>query len=113
MLKHLLLSWLVSALSIWIVAQVVAGIQVTGFGAALGAAVAIAVVNATIGWVLKILTFPLVLLTFGLFLLVLNALLLKLAAAFVPGFAVRGFLPAVIGSILITVLNWILRATLL
>jgi putative membrane protein len=113
MLLHLLLSWLISALSIWIVAQVVPGFQVSGFATALWAAVVIALVNGTIGFVLKILTFPLTLLTLGLFLLILNALLLKLAAAFVPGFSIRGFLPALIGSILITVLNWILRSALM
>ncbi len=109
MLIQLILSWLVSALSIWIVAQIVPGIRVSGFGAAMIAAIAIAVVNSTIGWVLKVLTFPLIFLTLGLFKLVLNAFLLKLASMFVAGFEVRGFLAALLGSILITLLNEALR----
>ena len=106
---HLILSWLISAFSLWVVAQIVPGISVAGFGTAMLATVVIAIVNATIGLFLKILTFPLTLLTLGLFLLVLNAFLLWLAAIFVPGFTVRGFFSAFVGSILITVLNVILR----
>jgi putative membrane protein len=110
MLIHLILSWLISALSLWIAAQILPGLQLSGFGSALVATVVIALVNATIGFLVKILTFPLTLLTLGLFLLILNAFLLKLASLFVPGFAVRGFLAAFLGSILITLLNWVLRA---
>ena len=109
MLVHILVSWLVSALALWLVAQIIPGIQVRGFGAALAATVAIAVVNATVGWVLKILFFPLTFLTLGLFLLVVNAFLLKLASLFTPGFAVRGFLSAVLGSVVLTILTAILR----
>jgi putative membrane protein len=109
MLKHVIVSWLLSALALWLVAQIVAGIEVRGFGAALLATVVIAIVNATFGFVLKIVFFPVTLLTLGLFLLVLNAFLLKLAAWFTPGFAVRGFLPALFGSIVLTVLTWVLR----
>ncbi len=110
MLIHLLVNWLLSALALWIVAQVVPGITVAGFGTAMFATVVIAIVNATIGTVLKILTFPLTLLTLGLFLLIVNAFLLKLAAALVPGFAVRGFLSAVIGSVVLTLVGWALRS---
>jgi putative membrane protein len=109
MLKQWILSWLVSALSLWIVAQIVPGIWIRGFGAALLATVVIALVNATIGVVLKIIALPLIFLTLGLFLLILNALLLKLASLLVPGFQVRGFLAAFLGSILITLLNEVLR----
>jgi putative membrane protein len=109
MLTHLLLSWLISAFSLWIAAQIVPGLQISGFGAALIATVVIAVVNSTIGLVLKALTFPLIFLTLGLFLLVVNAILLKIASMLVPGFVVRGFVAALLGSILITVLNEILR----
>ena len=108
-MTHLLLSWLISALSLWIAAQIVPGLRINGFGTALIATVVIAVVNATIGLVLKALAFPLILLTLGLFLLVVNAILLKLASMLVPGFQVRGFVAALLGSILITLLNEILR----
>ncbi|HTM08543.1 MAG TPA: phage holin family protein, partial [Verrucomicrobiae bacterium] len=72
----LIVHWLLSALSILIVAHVVPGFEVRGFGTALIAAVVIGLVNATLGFVLKILTLPLTILTFGLFLLVINALMI-------------------------------------
>lgn len=109
MLTHLILSWLISAFSLWLAAQILPGIGISGFGAAMIATVVIAVVNATIGFIVKIILFPITFLTLGLFLLVINAFLLKLSSAFVPGFVVRGFLSAFLGSILITVLNEILR----
>jgi putative membrane protein len=109
MLVHILASWLASALALWIVAQIIPGIEVQGFGAALMATIVIAIVNGTIGVVLKFLFFPVTLLTLGLFLLVLNALLLKLASLFTPGFTVRGFLPAMVGSVVLTILTSVLR----
>ena len=106
---HLIVSWFVSALALWLVARIVPGIEVRGFGTALIATVVIAIVNGTVGFVLKILTFPLTLVTLGLFLLVVNAFLLKLASALVPGFSVRGFLNALIGSVVLTILNAVFR----
>jgi putative membrane protein len=112
MLLYIVASWLASALALWIVAQIVPGIEVRGFVAALAATVVIAIVNGTFGVVLKFLFFPVTLLTLGLFLLVLNALLLKFASLFTPGFAVRGFLPALVGSVVLTILTALLRHVL-
>ena len=109
MLVHIIVSWFVSALALWVVAQIIPGIEVHGFAAALLATVIIAIVNATFGIVLKVLTFPLTLFTLGLFLLVVNAFLLKLASLFTPGFAVRGFPSAFFGSIVLTILTSVLR----
>src|SRR3984893_7984631 len=89
LIVRLLLHWVLSALAVWIVAHVVPGISVSGPVAALIAAAAIGLINATIGLILKILTFPLTLLTLGLFWFVINALMLELAAALVTGFHVR------------------------
>ncbi|MCC6857585.1 MAG: phage holin family protein [Bryobacterales bacterium] len=108
-LTHLVVNWLLSALSLLLVAQVIPGIQVAGFGSALAAAVIIGLVNATVGFVLKILTFPLTLITLGLFLWVINALMLKLAAALAPGFRVHGCLPALLGALALSILNTLLR----
>jgi putative membrane protein len=113
MLKHWILIWLIDSLSLWIAARVIPGLELSGFGAALIATVVIAVVNGTIGWIVKVISFPLIFLTLGLFLLVINAFLLKLASLFTPGFVVRGFLAAFLGSILITLLNELLRNVLL
>jgi putative membrane protein len=109
MLLHLLISWFISALALWLVALIIPGIYVKGFGTALLATVVIAIVNSTIGLLLKIVTLPLTILTLGLFLLIVNAFLLKLASLFVPGFAVRGFLSALFGSLVLTILTAVLR----
>jgi putative membrane protein len=106
---HLLINWLLSALALWIVAQIIPGIVVRSYGTALIATVVIAIVNTIVGWPLRILTIPLTLLTLGLFWLILNAFLLKLASVFTPGFAVQGFLPAFLGSIVLTIVGFILR----
>ena len=109
----LLLNWVLSAVAVWIVAQVVPGVHVNGAMAALIAALAIGFINATIGALLKIITFPLTLLTLGLFWLVINALMLELASAVVPGFQVRGFLAAFIGAIVLSVVNLVLKGILM
>lgn len=109
MLLHILVSWLLSALALWIAAQLISGLQLRSFGDALIATIIIAIVNAIIGPVVRFFSWPIIFLTFGLFLLVVNAFLLKLASLFTPGFKIRGFLSAVAGSVVITFLNWVLR----
>jgi putative membrane protein len=96
------------AVAVWIVARVVPGISVSGPVAALIAALVIGLVNATIGLLLKIITFPLAILTFGLFWFVINALMLELAAALVPGFHVRDFKAALLGAILLSIVSSLL-----
>jgi putative membrane protein len=106
---NILVNWLLSALSLMIVAHVVRGFDVTGFGAALMAALVIGLVNATIGLFLKIVTFPLTLLSLGVFWFVINALMLKLVSALVPGFNIPGFLPAFFGAIVLSLVNLFLK----
>jgi putative membrane protein len=106
---RLLLNWILSALAVWIVAHVVPGISISGPLAALIAALVIGFINATIGVLLKILTFPLTLITLGLFWFVINALMLKFASALVPGFQVRTFAAAFLGAILLSLVNMVLK----
>ena len=104
------LNWFLGALALWLVARIIPGIEVRDFGSALIATLIIGVVNAVVGPILKLLGLPFIILTLGLFLLVIDAALLKLASVFSPGFRVRGFLPAVFGSLLLTILTFILRS---
>ena len=83
-------------------------IRVDGLLAALVAAFLLGIVNAVLRPILIILTFPLTLLTFGVFLLVINGLMLWLVAVLVRGFYVNGFWGALFGSILISIVSWIL-----
>jgi putative membrane protein len=66
-----------------------------------------AVVNAVIGPILKILSIPFVLLTLGLFYLVINAALLGITAALSSRLDIQGFLPAVIGGLILAVASWV------
>ena len=106
----LLLHWLISTISLLIVTYIIPGIQVRGLGTALIAAVVIGLINATLGLVLKVLTFPLTLLTLGLFWFVINALMLQLASSLVPGFFVSGFWSAFFGAIVLSLVNMALRS---
>ncbi len=106
---RLLLHWILTALAVWIVAHVVPGISVSGPTAALIAALVIGLVNATLGLLLKILTFPLTILTLGLVWFVINALMLEVAAAFVRGFQVRSFEAAFLGAILLSIVSSVLQ----
>jgi putative membrane protein len=108
-MKRLLVNWVLSAVSLLIVAHFVPGFVVRGFGTALIAAVVIGLINGTLGLILKIITLPLTFLTLGLFWLVINALMLKFAASLVPGFVVHGFSAAFFGAIILSLVNLILR----
>jgi putative membrane protein len=109
---RLLVRWLINAIALLIVAYLVSGIHVRGFTGALIAAAVIGLINSTLGFFLKIITFPLWILTFGLFLIVINAAMLKLAAFFMPGlFQVDTWWAAFIGAILLSLvtafLHWL------
>ena len=107
---NLIMHWLVSAMSLVIVAYLIPGIQLQGVGPALIAPIVIGLVNATVGFIVKIVTFPITILSLGLFLLVINALMLMLAAYLVPGFAVAGFWSAFFGAIVLSIVSMILRS---
>jgi len=87
-------------------------IRVDGAWAAFVAALLLGIVNAIIRPILILLTLPLTLMTLGLFLLVINGLMLWLVAALVEGFHVNGFWGAVFGSILISLVSWVLSRIL-
>lgn len=106
---RLLLHWVLSALAIWIVSRLVPGFYVNGVTAALIAAVFIGFINATLGFFLKIITFPLTILTLGIFWFVVNAAMIELAAQFVPGFAIRSFASAFWGGIVLSLVNMLLK----
>lgn len=106
---RLLLHWLLSALALLITSSLVSGFEVSGLGSALIAALVIGLLNATVGLVLKIITFPISILTLGLFLLVINAIMILVASAVVPGFKVRGMGAAFVGAIILALLGMLFR----
>jgi putative membrane protein len=95
----------VTALALLIVAEFVPGITISSFYVACIVALVLGVLNIFVKPILVILTLPVTLLTLGLFIFVINAGLFMFAASFVEGFAVTGFIPALIGSVLTSIVS--------
>ena len=95
----LLIRWAASAIALFLVTKLIDGVYVDGITSTIVAALAIGLVNATLGSVIKLLTLPIGCLTLGISSLIVNALMFWLAGAIVPGFHVTGFIPALLGSI--------------
>ncbi len=97
----ILANWLISALSIFLVASYLPGFSVNSFTTALVVALVLGIINAIIKPILIILTLPINILTLGLFTFVINAALIMLAASLVPGFKVAGFGPALVAALIL------------
>lgn len=105
----LLFKWFLYALALLIVSWLVPGFHVVGLRPALIAALVIGLLNATLGLLLKIITFPITIVTFGIFLLVINSLMILLTSNIVRGFTVRGFIPAFWGAVVLAILGMVIR----
>src|SRR5579871_1531262 len=105
MIVYLLGHWLVSALLLWVVSQIVPGIHIASAGAALLAALVLGIANTLVRPVLVLITLPITVLTLGLFLIVINALMLLLTSAIVRGFSVHGFISAALAGLVLGVFN--------
>ncbi len=101
----LIVRWFINALALMAVAYLYPGVQVTGMIEALIAALVLGLVNALIRPILVILTLPVTVLTLGLFIFVINAFLFWFVAEIVKGFTVSGFMGALIGSILFSLIT--------
>jgi putative membrane protein len=97
---------LLNTIAIVLAGLIVPGIKVDGLLPALGAGVALGLVNALVRPILVVLTLPITLVTLGLFIFVLNGLCFWLVSAFVPGFHVAGFWAAMGGALLASVVSW-------
>jgi putative membrane protein len=107
---RLLLHWFLTAVALLVVSQLVPGFVVQGLGPALVAALVIGLLNATLGLLLKIITFPISIFTLGLFLLVINGMMILMASSLVPGFRVNGMGPAFWGAVVLALLGMLIRA---
>jgi putative membrane protein len=109
---RLLLVWLLNAIALIGVAYIVPGIRVDTFTTALIAALVLGLVNTIIRPILVVLTLPVTVLTLGLFLFVINGLLFWAVGSFLKGFHVDGFLIAVLGAVVYSVIGWVLSLLL-
>ncbi|MEW6669909.1 MAG: phage holin family protein [Thermodesulfobacteriota bacterium] len=111
-MQGLLLRWLILTVAILVAAYVIEGIHVSGFLSAFFAAAVLGILNAFFRPILIILTLPINVLSMGLFTFVINALLLMMASGVISGFQVRGFWSAILGSLIISLVNWFLSSFL-
>lgn len=108
----LIARWLLLAAALLLVAHLYPGVQVKSFGAAMLAALVLGLLNAVLRPVLVLLTLPVTILTLGLFLFVINAVMFYFAANLLDGFHVRGFVAALIGSLIYSVCGLVIDTAL-
>ena len=115
MIKSLLVRWFVLAAAVWVTTALVSGIEVNGGGVGtyLLIAIVLATVNAVLGSILRVLTFPLIALTLGVFSLVITALMLLVTDWLMDSFDVDGFGPAFLGAVIIAVVTLVLDVVFL
>ena len=105
----ILIRWLTTTAAIVATAYLLDGIQVSGFFSAIFAGAMLGILNAFFRPIALLLTLPINILSLGLFTFIINALMLKMASGLIPGFDVYGFWTAIFGSLLISVISWLLN----
>ncbi len=110
---RLLVLWLISAGALLATTYIVPGFKVRDFGTALIAAMVLGLANAALWPLLMLLALPLNLMTLGLFTFVVSAVLLMLTSALVKGFQIDGWIPAILGAVVIALVTTILRTVVL
>lgn len=112
-MAELLFRWVLNAVALIVVTNLVPGFQIDTFFHALIAAIILGLANALIRPLLFILTLPVTIITLGLFVFVINALMILLASMIVKGFVVTGFVPALIAAFFLWVIsigtNWLIK----
>lgn len=106
---RILIVWLINALIIFVSPKLFSGIKVTDFATALLTAIVIGLLNAILKPILIFFTLPLTILTLGLFTFVISAIMILLASKFVPGFTVTNFWYALLLSLILSIVNGIIR----
>lgn len=99
---------IVNAAALWVAAYLIPGVAIADLTSLALAALVLGIINAVVRPVLVVLTFPLTLVTLGLFLFVLNAFCLWLTSRLVPGFDIQSFGAALLGSLVISAVSWVL-----
>ncbi|MFC4212082.1 phage holin family protein [Pedobacter lithocola] len=107
---RLIIEILLMGLAVFIGAKLVPGVTVDGFGSAIIAAVLIALANATIGFILRLLTFPVNFLTLGLMSFIITVLMILLVDSMMTSFNTTGFLAAAFLAIVVALIKAIFGA---
>ena len=102
-----LLRLAIGAFGLWLATQIVPGMAIRSTGTLIAAAFLLGAVNALVRPVVVLLTLPITIVTLGLFLLIINAAMLGVVATLLPGFHLAGLLPALLGSIVVSLTGWV------
>ncbi len=108
-MKGLFIRFVITGVAVLLATQIIPGIEAQSLVAGIAAVLVLALLNAIVRPLLYFLSLPFIILTLGLFMVIINALLLQLVAFLVKGFVVDGFWPAVLGSLVISVVGNILN----
>ena len=106
----ILIRWIINALALLLISQLIQGIQVDSVFAAFIAAAVLGIINAVLRPLILILTFPITILTLGLFVFIINGFMLYLAGQLVKGFYVHGFWASIFGAIFLSLISWLANA---
>lgn len=106
----ILIRWMIIALAVTLVPYLVSGVRLDGAATILLASAVLGILNALVRPLLILLTLPLTIFTLGFFILVINALMFQLAGSLVPGFHVDSFWSAFFGSIIVSIVSWIMSS---
>ncbi len=108
-MRNLIVRIVINALALWAAASFVDGIQLTDdLGGVVVVALVFGIVNAILKPILKLISFPFLIATLGLFALVVNAALLMVTARLTDGLTVSGWGPAIVGSIVVSLVTMLL-----
>jgi putative membrane protein len=105
----LIIKWLIMTASVMIAAYVIPGVTVRSFFSALWVALFLGIVNMLLKPFLILITLPINILTLGLFTFVINGVIILLASSIVKGFQVSGFWIAVLFSIVLSIINYLMN----
>lgn len=104
------LQWLLSAVSLTVISNLLPGFRLNNFATALIVAGIYGILHALFAWFLKVIFFLPMFLTFGLFALIINALLLYVTERLVDGFGIDSLKDILVGAVLLTVFNFVWRS---
>lgn len=102
-----ILEILLTGLAVVLASYFVPGVQVNGYFTAIIVGVLLALANATIGFILRLLTFPINILTLGLMSFIITVLMVLLVDKFVVGFSTAGFISAMIFALVLSVIKMV------
>lgn len=106
---HIIINWLIATIAVIVTAYILPGASMPNFVTALLVALVLGLLNVFIKPLFVILTLPINILTLGLFTLVINAVIIMMVSALVPGFKVDGFWNAMLFSIVLSIVMWLIN----